>query len=121
MNALYTLWADDLHEDRKLLDELNLEETFAGSRHHFTDHHTCVLSCLGTIDQLTSIPANFPLASNLSVDSLIASDSLQRLFTPRTPQTPSSSSISTTLAASSASLGDVLFAFKGQSPRSLRE
>jgi hypothetical protein len=50
MNAFYTLWAEDLNEERKPLNEHSLDENFAGIRHRFTDRHTCVLSCTGTID-----------------------------------------------------------------------
>ena len=45
---LYALWADDFHEKRKPLDENNLDENFASTRHHFPDQHNCIISCTGT-------------------------------------------------------------------------
>ena len=88
LNAFYTLWADDLKEERKPLDVTTLDETFAGIRHHFIDRHTCVLSCTGTIDQLIPILSEFPLEPNLSSDSPIACDSLKRLFAQPTETNP---------------------------------
>ena len=80
MNGFFTLWAEYLNEEHKPLDANNLDEIFAGIRHHFSGRSTCTLSCSGSIDQLLPILAELPLATNLSSEPPIASDSLQRLF-----------------------------------------
>jgi hypothetical protein len=86
LEAFYTLWASDLHEERKPLDPLHLDETFAGIRHHFShDRHSCTLTCTGTIDQLIPILTAHPLESKYSSDSPIALDALQRLYAPPCP------------------------------------
>ena len=82
MNDFYTRWADDLDEERKPLDASNLDETFAGIRHHFLNPNTCILTCTSSIDQLKLILVDHPLDENLSFDCPIAHDALPRLFTP---------------------------------------
>jgi len=80
MNDFYSRWATDLDEERKPLDAANLDETFAGIRHHFPNSETCILTCTSSIDQLKLILADFPLESNLSHDCPIAHDALKRLL-----------------------------------------
>jgi len=87
MEEFYSLWARDLGEEYKPLSAANLDETFAGVRHHFLNPHTCVLTCLGTIDLLAPIIDAHPLPVGISVNAPLGSDSLKRLFAAPCPLT----------------------------------